>query len=180
MPPGIVPFSRRQLPPEVLTTGDAAGPASWRFDANFLEAADGVRRFFTTPTSFVPDKIMVFRDGVKMVKTVQYIQHPPNVIEFVVAPLTGVPLECWYLIPLADEISLWIMDETPGGVKDGFNKDFTTFFPYVSGLIQVYRNGRKLQKGLSLDWVEVDNRTIRLTVAPLLTDFIEVAYMIQV
>lgn len=178
--PGVLQFSKRQLPDDVLLSGDVAGAASWRFDQGFIESPDGSRKFFTTVSPFVPDKLMTFKDGVKMVRTTQIILHPPNVVEFIVAPPTGAALENWYLVPNAEEISLWVMDETPGGAKDGLNQDFSTFYPYVSGLIMVYRNGRKLQKGLSLDWVEIDNRTIRLNVAPLSTDFIEVAYMIQV
>lgn len=179
-PPGVVPFSRRQLPDEILTRGDAAGPSSWRFDASFLEPPDGSRRFFTTPTDFVPDKLIAFKNGIKQVRTAEIILHPPNVVEFVTAPTAGAALESWYLVPNAEELSLWVMDEQPAGAKDGVNKDFQTFFPYVPGLIMVYRNGRKLQKGLALDWVEVSANMIRVNVAPLLTDFIEVAYMIQV
>lgn len=179
----VIKFSPRQLPDSVIQASSVAGPSAWRFDATFVESPDGVRRFFTLADPFVDGKILTFKNGTKQIQegpTPTVVYHPPNIVEFVAAPLTGAILESWYLVPNANEITNWVVDEPISGLKNNSNQIFTTFFPYVSGRLMLFANGVKLTKGLTLDYVEINPTTVQLNIPPKSTDFIEATYYILV
>ena len=181
--PGILKFRKRQLPDEVITREDAVGPTAWRFNKTFVEPVDDVRRFFSLDEPFSPRKILVFKNGIKQVvgATEDILLHDPNIVEFIAAPTTATPdiIDAWYLLDQADESTNWIVDESMGGTKDSVNLDFTTFFPFVSTKLMVFKNGKKLIPGASRDYVEINNTTVRLTLAPDSDDFIEATYFKQ-
>jgi hypothetical protein len=180
--PGILQFSKRQIPDDFISKDDVIDATAWRFNQVFVEAVDGARRFFTLAESFKAEKILVFKNGIKQIPTEEIILHSPNVVEFVVAPVltpTVDYIDCHYLLESSEESSNWIVDETMGGTKDSVNKDFTTFYPYVPGKIMPFKNGKKLIPGASYDYVEIDPKTIRLTIAPGTGDFLEVTYFKQ-
>lgn len=176
----VTKFSVRQLPDDVIVAGTVAGPSAWRFDQAFVEPVDGVRTFFSLAEPFVDDKILVFSDGIKMIQGQDIILHPPNVIEFIEAPELS-PLdniEAWYMVPNGSDSSTWILDETMGGTIDNVNTQFTTFFPYVSGKIIIFKNGVKLLRGASFDFIEVNPNTIQLAVPLDAGDFLQATYFI--
>jgi hypothetical protein len=179
MADGIVPFSLRQLPSTLLTVGTVAGPTAWRFDAGFIEAADSSRKMFTLSEAFTDGKLLVFANGVKQTSA-QVTLHAPTVVEFASAPATGSILECWYLIPASAEQTQWTVNETMGGTKNGSNKTFTTFYPFVSTKIMVFRNGLKLIRGATNDYTELSPTSIEINAAPTSTEAIEAVYFIQV
>lgn len=173
-------FSPRQLPDGVLFTDSIAGASAWRIDQRFLETPNGSRTFFTTPESYVPQKIWVFKDGTKTIQSLQIVLHPPNVVEFITAPLTGANLETTYIVSGSSDESFWIFDEPAIGVKDGVNQLFRTSIPYVAGKIFVYKNTVKLIRGASYNFIEIDPTTVQITPAPVSTDTIELSYFILV
>jgi hypothetical protein len=143
--PGILQFSKRQIPDDFISKDDVIDATAWRFNQVFVEAVDGARRFFTLAESFKAEKILVFKNGIKQIPTEEIILHSPNVVEFVVAPVltpTVDYIDCHYLLESSEESSNWIV-------------------------------------GASYDYVEIDPKTIRLTIAPGTGDFLEVTYFKQ-
>jgi hypothetical protein len=177
---GVLKFSLRQLPDGVIVAGSVAGPSAWRFDQAFIEPVDGVRTFFSLAEPFVDSKILVFQDGIKMIQGQDITLHPPNVVQFTDAP-TVMPLEhieAWYMVPNGSDSSTWVLDETMGGTIDGMNTQFTTFFPYVSGKIILFKNGVKLIRGASFDYIEINPTTTQLATPLLVGDFLQATYFI--
>lgn len=176
----IKPFSPRQLPSSVIYASSVSGPSAWNFDALFVESPDGARTFFTLAQPFVDGKILTFKNGRKSIKGTEVIYHPPNIVEFTTAPATGALLESWYLIPASGELSDWVVDEVPSGVKNNSNQLFTTLYPYATGKIMPFMNGVKIPKGVSRGYIEVDSRTILINDPPEADDDLSLTYMISV
>ncbi len=69
----------------------------------------------------------------------------------------------------------FVINETPSGLVNGSNTAYDTAQSYVSGSIQVYRDGQ-LMKGGGDDYTETDSDTITFTTAPLTGSVLLVTY----
>ncbi len=77
--------------------------------------------------------------------------------------------------PGGGESGSWSFNETPSGVKNGVNLNFTLTAVPLLGTLMVYRNGLREQLGIGFT---VAGSTVTFTTAPLTTDELTVDYQI--
>lgn len=75
-----------------------------------------------------------------------------------------------------DSYEHWIMGETPTGDVDGSNTAYDTANNYISGKIEVFRDGQRMEGG-GADYTETDSNTITFTTAPTTGSVITVNYL---
>jgi hypothetical protein len=69
-----------------------------------------------------------------------------------------------------------VMNESPGGLRNGLNTLFTTANTYASGSLQVFLNGQKLTA--TTDYTENDPQVnFSMAFAPLIADILTVSYI---
>jgi len=71
-----------------------------------------------------------------------------------------------------------VHNEVPGGLVNGVNATFTTFFQFKTGSTKLFRNGVRQEEGPSADYVEnVGLQSITFLVAPLAGDVLLIDYV---
>lgn len=70
-----------------------------------------------------------------------------------------------------------VLNETPSGVIDGVNVDFTVAFDFISTKIAIYLNGIRQQLGVGNDFEETGTNQISFAYAPVSGDTIIADYI---
>lgn len=70
-----------------------------------------------------------------------------------------------------------VPNEVLTGIKNGVNVTFSTFYAFKPLTTKLYVNGLRYAEGVGLDYLEnVDNQTITMAAAPLITDSLIIDY----
>lgn len=59
-----------------------------------------------------------------------------------------------------------VVNEVPSGLVNGVNTDFVFLSTFVSGTMQLYRDGQLMKPGAGNDYIEVSPKTVRFSTAP--------------
>lgn len=70
----------------------------------------------------------------------------------------------------------YILEEIVG-IIDGFNRTFSTAFPYEENSLKVWLNGLLLRALDDDGWIEIDDTTFETREAPRVTDSLHVRYV---
>lgn len=69
-----------------------------------------------------------------------------------------------------------IYNETPSGVQDGTNNNFSTLNTFISNSTRVFFNGQRLKLGPTFDYIETLNSGIQISFAPTSSDVLIIDY----
>jgi hypothetical protein len=134
---------------------------------------------FTAAASMTSGTLKVYQNGVRMKGGgVDFTQGSGVNFSFVTAPLTGDLILIDYQTnsgAFSTGSTSFIYNEVPTGLVNGSNTAYDTAHTFVSGSIQVYRDGQ-LMKGGGADYTETDSNTITFTTAPVTDSVILVTY----
>ena len=70
----------------------------------------------------------------------------------------------------------FVDNETPGGVKNGSNVTFTTFYNYKPGTTKLFVNGVRQREGVGFDYLEAGTNQLTLSIAPIVSDILLIDY----
>lgn len=112
---------------------------------------NGVNTVFTTAAPFISGTLRVYLNGQRLTETEDYTVGTSS-ITMLTAPLaTDILLVDYYTHTgeIATGSASTITNEVPSGSVDGVNKVFTCAHAFVSGTLQVFRDGQLL-KGVGM------------------------------
>jgi hypothetical protein len=176
--------------PPTLPTGVPDGTKFWRDDDTWAHVdgggagtlvigaiptgtINGSNTVFTTTQSFDADTTMVYLNGLRLSRGIDYSETTDTTITLTLAPGSGDVVTMDYLLPSVS--SDLVVGEVPAGTLNGSNDTFTVSTPFVASTTSVFRNGLREQLGVGYN--ESGGNAVVFTTPPLISDLLAVDYL---
>lgn len=163
----------------------AAANSSITLNGTLTGTINGTNPTFTLPT--VVSAVAIFKNGVRMFPGASndYVFSGGNTITFNTGAIPATGSVLTYDAVVSNQLMIsgsnsLVTDETPAGLVDGSNLNYTTARGYIAGSLQVWINGLKQQRGLHFTEVSPSAGTFTMSDVLTVGDNIIVAYQFVV